>query len=49
MPARVFCGPDGTGLFNVHVAVQDGQMPMGLVGVSAGEARWQVDVRVVAD
>jgi hypothetical protein len=35
-------------LDNVHVAVQDGRDPAGLVPGDAPEASWHVDVRVVA-
>jgi Family of unknown function (DUF5990) len=41
---------DGTPLHNVHVAVQVGKQPIGLVRGDADGARWEIDVRtVVAD
>jgi Family of unknown function (DUF5990) len=41
---------DGSPLHNVHVAVQIGQHPVGLVRGDAVSARWEIDVRtVVAD
>jgi hypothetical protein len=41
---------DGVALHNVHVAVQIGNQPVGLVRGDAGSARWEVDVRaVIAD
>jgi hypothetical protein len=41
---------DGVPLHNVHVAVQVGKEPIGLVRGDAGSARWEIDVRpVVAD
>jgi hypothetical protein len=39
---------DGVQLHNVHVAVQVGKDPVGLVRGDAGRARWEVDVRAVA-
>ncbi len=41
---------DGVPLHNVHVAVQIGKEPVGLVRGDADRARWDIDVRtVVAD
>ena len=41
---------DGERLRNVHVAVQVGKEPVGLVRGDAGTARWEIDVRaIVAD
>ena len=41
---------DGVPLHNVHVAVQIGTDPVGLVRGDADSARWEIDVRtVVAD
>ena len=41
---------DGVPLHNVHVAVQIGKEPVGLVRGDADRARWEIDVRtVVAD
>jgi hypothetical protein len=48
LPGRSFCGgEDGAMLANVHVAVQDGREPFGLVPGDAAGATWEVDVRVV--
>lgn len=38
---------DGVQLENVHVAVQDGKEPVGLVPGDAASATWTVDVRIV--
>ena len=38
---------DGVPLRNVHVAVQVGSQPVGLVRGDADRARWEVDVRAV--
>ena len=41
---------EGVALHNVHVAVQIGEHPVGLVQGDAPSARWEIDVRtVVAD
>jgi len=41
---------EGVALHNVHVAVQIGEHPVGLVPGDAPSARWEIDVRtVVAD
>jgi hypothetical protein len=40
---------DGVHLRNVHVAVQIGREPVGLVRGDAERARWELDVRVVGD
>jgi hypothetical protein len=40
---------DGVPLHNVHVAVQIGKEPVGMVRGDAASARWDVDVRTVAD
>jgi Family of unknown function (DUF5990) len=40
---------DGRPLRNVHVAVQIGSQPVGLVRGDAERARWEVDVRPVTD
>lgn len=49
LPGRAFCEPDGTPLPDVHVALQVRQAPEGLVAGDADEARWELDVRTVAD
>lgn len=46
LPGRRFIS-DGVQLENVHVAVQDGKAPVGLVPGDAATAMWNVDVRVV--
>ena len=46
LPGRSFTSGDGT-YDNVHVAVQEGRDPLGLVPGDAPSARWEVDVRVV--
>jgi hypothetical protein len=49
LPGRTFVCEHGP-LRNVHVAVQIGKDPVGLVRGDADQARWEVDVRtVVAD
>ena len=40
---------DGALLENVHVAVQVGKDPVGLVRADADSARWEVEVRTVQD
>ena len=40
---------DGSPLHNVHVAVQVGKHPVGLVRGDADVARWDVDVRAVVE
>jgi Family of unknown function (DUF5990) len=47
LPGRRYCEPDGTPLPNVHVAVQVGAAPVGLVAGDAPSARWELEVRVV--
>ena len=39
---------DGVPLHNVHVGVQVGKEPVGLVRGDAASARWEIDVRAVA-
>jgi hypothetical protein len=48
LPGRTFTS-DGVPLDNVHVAVQVGKEPVGLVPGDAAGARWDVDVRAVVD
>jgi hypothetical protein len=48
LPGRTFTS-DGVPLRNVHVAVQVGRDPVGLVPGDARSARWDVDVRAVID
>jgi hypothetical protein len=49
LPGRSFCSADGEPYGNVHVAVQEGRAPVGLVPGDAASATWDVDVRVVVD
>ena len=49
LPGRTFCAPDGDPLDDVHVAVQVGDRPEGLVRGDASQARWELDVRTVID
>jgi hypothetical protein len=46
LPGAAFMS-DGVLLENVHVAVQGGSQPVGLVRGDADRARWEVDVRAV--
>ena len=46
LPGRTFCDRDGGELSNVHVAVQVGRDPFGLVPGDAPAAQWELDVRV---
>ncbi len=46
LPGRSFCNPDGHLLGEVHVGVQVGRDPEGLVPGDAASARWELDVRV---
>lgn len=46
LPGRSFTS-DGKALENVHVAVQDGKEPVGLVPGDAASAEWTIDVRIV--
>jgi hypothetical protein len=48
LPGREFVS-DGVALHNVHVAVQVGREPDGLVRGDAASARWDVDVRAVVE
>lgn len=49
LPGAVFVS-DGVPLRNVHVALEVGKQPVGLVRGDADSARWEVEVRtVVAD
>lgn len=50
LPGAAFVS-DGVPLHNVHVAVQIGEHPVGLVRGDAASARWELDVRtaVAAD
>ena len=47
LPGATFVS-DGTPLRNVHVAVQVGSQPVGLVRGDADRAHWEVDVRAVS-
>jgi len=47
LPGAAFVS-DGRPLRNVHVAVQVGKEPVGLVRGDADRARWEVDARVVS-
>ncbi len=47
LPGRSFPRAEGGIYENVHVAVQDGRDPVGLVPGDAKGATWDVDVRVV--
>ena len=47
LPGRSFPRPEGGLYENVHVALQDGRDPVGLVPGNANDASWEVDVRVV--
>jgi hypothetical protein len=49
LPGRTFCSDTGEPYANVHVGVQEGREPVGLVAGDAKSARWDVDVRVVTD
>ena len=44
LPGCVFCRPDGTLMTNVHVGVQLGREPAGLVKADASEACWDLDI-----
>lgn len=46
LPGRTFCG-DEDPRENVHVALQVGRHPEGLVAGDAGEAEWRTDVTIV--
>ena len=46
LPGRCFMS-EGVPLENVHVAVQEGKEPVGLVPGDAASATWKVDVRIV--
>jgi hypothetical protein len=48
LPGREFIS-DGAPLGNVHVGMQVGKDPVGLVPGDASSARWDVDVRAVVD
>jgi hypothetical protein len=48
LPGREFVS-DGMSLRNVHVAVQVGREPFGMVRGDADVARWEVDVRGVVE
>ncbi len=48
LPGRRFVS-EGVPLENVHVGVQVGKEPAGLVRGDAASARWEVDVRAVVD
>jgi hypothetical protein len=47
-PGRQFCRPDGSVMENVHVGIQVGRAPAQLVRADRPDARWEVDVEVVA-
>ncbi len=46
LPGRSFCNPEGDVLGDVHVGVQVGRDPEGLVPGDAASARWELEVRV---
>jgi hypothetical protein len=46
LPGRSFCTPEGDVLSDVHVGLQVGRDPEGLVPGDAASARWELDVRV---
>jgi hypothetical protein len=48
LPGRTFCRPDGSSMDNVHVGIQLRRDPAQLVRADAPEARWEIDVDVVA-
>ncbi len=48
LPGRTFCCPDGSVMDNVHVGLQVRREPAQLVPADAPEARWEIDVEVVA-
>lgn len=48
LPGQSFCDPDGTPFDGVHVAVQIGRDPVGLVRADAPSTLWELDVGVVA-
>ena len=48
LPGARFCS-DGVPLENVHVAVQVGKDPVGPIRADAVSARWEIEVRAVAD
>jgi uncharacterized protein DUF5990 len=49
LPGRSWCDGDGLPLDNVHVAIQVGREPQGLVRGDAPGARWELEVRTVVD
>jgi hypothetical protein len=48
LPGRTFCRPDGSPMDNVHVGIQLRRDPALLVRADAPQARWEVEVDVVA-
>lgn len=46
-PGCEFCRPDGSMMTNVHVGVQQGREPTGLVRADTEPTRWEVDVDLV--
>lgn len=46
LPGCVFVTPDGSLLSNLHVGVQVGREPAGLVKADALEAYWELDIHV---
>jgi len=49
LPGATFCDPRGAPLANVHVGVQIRTEPAHLVRGDATDARWELEIRVVAD
>lgn len=49
LPGRAFCNSEGVPYDNVHVAVQEGHHPVGVVAGDAASAEWQVEVRTQLD
>lgn len=47
LPGRTFARPDGSEMADVHVGVQVGKAPVGLVRGDAPAAAWTIDVRAV--
>ena len=48
LPGAHFCDRDGVVFDGVHVGLQVGREPVGLVPGDAASARWEIDVDVVA-
>ncbi|MGI9120861.1 MAG: DUF5990 family protein [Acidimicrobiales bacterium] len=49
LPGRAFCNAEGVPYDNVHVAVQEGRDPVGMVAGDAASAEWHVEVRTQLD